>query len=56
MKLGKHMQKAYDFIQKVNGWHGYAQDKLTRQVIKRLQTRGLIEVNEFQQFRLTFTD
>jgi len=49
--LGRLQKKALEFIRSVNGWHSYAGDKSTKGVISRLEKRGLIEVNESQQFR-----
>ena len=51
-KLGPLSQKTFDFISQIKGWHSYAGDKQTRGIIKRLKKRGLIETNEFHQFRI----
>ena len=55
-KLGPLQKKALEFIRMVNGWHTYASDKQTKGVISRLEKRGLIETNEFKQFRKKWFD
>jgi hypothetical protein len=50
--MGKNMRAALDFIRRVNGWHGY--DKRDRSVVyavNALARIGLVEINEFAQFR-----
>lgn len=49
-QLGKNQLAAFNFISRVSGWHTYAK-KETR-TLKTLEKRGLVELNEFQQFRL----
>jgi hypothetical protein len=49
--LGPLQKKALEFARMVNGWHSYAGDKQTKGVISRLEKRGLVETNEFKQFR-----
>lgn len=52
-RLGRHQQNALDFARKYPGkWHGYSKDKLTGGAINALKERGLVETNEFDQFRL----
>ena len=52
LRLGKHMQTALLFANSYPGWHSfYSLVRSTRDPIKRLVKRGLIEVNEFNQFR-----
>ena len=50
-RLGPHQKNALEFARKYPGWHGYARDPLTTRVIASLVKRGLVESNEFQQFR-----
>jgi len=53
MRLGKNMRHALEFAKKYAGkWQGFASDRATRNAIQSLQRQGLIEVNEFQQFRV----
>ena len=49
MKLGKRQQAALDFILRCNGWHSFAND--VKREILSLAKLGLVEVNEFNQFR-----
>lgn len=51
MKIGRLMRGALYFIVKVNGWHTYAKDS-SREILT-LAKYGLVEVNEFSQFRIT---
>ena len=51
-RLGPHQKNALEFARRVYpGWHSYAKDPLTRRVIASLAKRGLVEKNEFWQFR-----
>ncbi len=55
--MGNNMKAALEFAQRHPGWHGYAvRDRATRQAIAALALRGLVEVNEFDQFRLMVED
>ena len=48
--LGKKQREAWEFIQRVNGWHTYAPD--VARVIRSLEYRGLVDVSEkTKQFR-----
>ena len=49
--MGVNMRYALDFIRRCNGWHTYANDRATRNAVKRLEARGLVETNEFRMFR-----
>lgn len=49
--LGKNQRKALEFISRVNGWHTFAKD--VAPVVHSLERRGLVQVNEHSQFRLT---
>ena len=51
MKMGKNMEHALAFIRKYNGWHSYASDRATVYAVWRLKERGLVEINQHQQFR-----
>ena len=50
--LGKHQRKLLKFAEKQPNWQSYARDQLTTRVVKSLRIRGLIEVNDFRQFKL----
>ena len=52
MRLGKLQRKALEFAQKTSGWQSFSTDSVTKRVIKSLVDRGLLEVNEFNQFRM----
>jgi len=52
VKLGKHQQKMYSFLQKHTGWQGFTNKGLTKQVAQSLKKKGLIEINKFNQMRL----
>ena len=47
--LGKKQRAALEFIRRVNGWHSFASD--VRREIVSLHNRGLVEVNQYKQFR-----
>jgi hypothetical protein len=51
MRLGKRMKQALRFARALSGWHTYAND--VKQSIMRLEKLGLVEVNQFNQFRIT---
>jgi hypothetical protein len=52
-KMGKLQKKMLEFLKKYpNTWHGYNDDFETRRIIKSMLERGLIETNEFNQFKL----
>jgi len=40
------------FAREYPGWHSFSQDVLTLRAAKGLAKKGLIEINEFGQFRL----
>lgn len=52
MKLGKNEKHAYEFVKKYPGWHGFDNDRTTKNAIKSLLRKGLIKVNEFNQFSI----
>lgn len=50
--MGRHQLRLLKFAIKYKGWHGFGTDSSTVNAIKRLVGLGLLEVNEFRQFRL----
>jgi repressor of nif and glnA expression len=56
MRLGKNERKALEFAQRVNKWHGYDIRSTTDcMAIRSLERKGLVETNEYNQFRITET-
>ena len=53
MQLTMHQQNALDFARKYQGWHTFAKDNLTKHVIAQLVNKGLLQVNEYNQFSAT---
>lgn len=53
MRLGTNMKAALEFATRNYGWHEYANDRATVGAINRLAALGLVDVNEFHQFRRT---
>jgi len=52
MKLGSNMKHSIDFAHNYPGWHSFdARCRATREAIQRLHARGLVEVNQYRQFR-----
>ncbi len=50
--LGKNMEHALEFATRYRSWQTFnAKQRATREAIKRLEKRGLVEVNEFGQYR-----
>lgn len=45
------MKHALEFIRHCAGWVTYAKDRPTVQAIHKLEILGLVETNEFHQFR-----
>lgn len=53
LKLGKNMKDALNFVKKNKGWHSFNKKcRATVNAIKSLQRRGLVNVNEFNQYSL----
>lgn len=52
-RLGRNMALTLEFAMKYPGWHSYKMDRATENAVKRLAARNLVEINEFQQFRLS---
>lgn len=52
--LGKSQRAALEFAQfyTVDSWHTFSQDSKTQRIMQSLQRRGLIEINQFAQFKL----
>jgi len=48
-RLGRRQKHALNFIDRCLGWHTFADDSKT--IIFSLAKRGLVEVNDFKQFR-----
>jgi hypothetical protein len=51
MALGKWQKKALNFAREYPGWHSFAKDAVTKKSIKDLEKKGLVEVNQYGQFR-----
>lgn len=49
--MGKNMKQALGFAREYTGWCVYTSDRATVSCIKALEKRGLVETNEFHQFR-----
>ena len=50
-RLGKNMTACMLFANTYPHWHGFSKDRSTQEAVKRLHKIGLLEVNEFRQFR-----
>lgn len=51
MKLGKNEKRAVEFSKKYKGWHTFSNDRATKNAMKSLERKRLIEVNSFGQFK-----
>lgn len=51
MKLNKHETKMLDFIKKYK-LHSIAKDALTQRTAKKLQSKGLMSINKFNQIKI----
>jgi len=51
LPIATHREIAMNFCTKYEGWHTFANDTMTKKAIKSLEKKGLVEVNEFNQFR-----
>ena len=49
--MTKDMNNALEFAKRHNQWHSFASDKKTTIAIKSLEKKGLVKVNEFNQFK-----
>ncbi len=54
--FGCNMAHAYRFAILYPNWHTMAKNRATRDAIKRLVARNVVETNEFGQFRATCYD
>jgi hypothetical protein len=53
MRLGKLEKQAYDFIKSIPGqWHSFYPNSENKRVMNSLVKKGLIEINQFNQFKL----
>lgn len=50
--MGRHQLRLLKFAIKYKGWQGFGTDVVTVSAVKSLVRMGLLEVNEFRQFRL----
>lgn len=53
--MGKNMVRVLKFAIQYRGedrWHTYGKDRATVDALRRLEEMGLIERNEYRQFRL----
>lgn len=50
--MGKHQLRLLKFAIKYHGWHTYGKDRSTVSAVNTLSAMGLLELNEFRQFRL----
>jgi hypothetical protein len=50
--MGKHQLRLLKFAIRYRGWHGFGTDRTTTSAVRSLVRLGLLEVNEFRQFRL----
>ena len=50
--MGRHQLRLLKVAIKHKGWQGLGTHKATFKAVKRLVGLGLLEVNEFRQFRL----
>ena len=51
MYIGKNTLDALRFARMYPQWHSYAGDRATVYAVWRLKERGLVEINQHQQFR-----
>ena len=53
-RIGKNMQNALLFANNYPGWHSFnCRCRATKDAIKRLAKRGLVEINKYEQYRST---
>jgi hypothetical protein len=50
--MGRHQLRLLKFAIKYRGWQGFGTDSSTTNAVRSLVRMGLLEVNEFRQFRL----
>jgi len=51
-RIGYRMQRVLDFARRNPEWHSFDSRRATKSAVERLRRRGLVEVNEFKQFRI----
>lgn len=51
MRIGKNMRAALVFAKKYPGWQTFNNDRATKKAILKLNELGLIQLNEFNQFK-----
>ncbi len=52
IRLGCNMKHALDFANRCQSWQTFSiSNHATREAIKRLEAKGLIKTNQFNQFR-----
>ena len=51
-RFGHHQKHVLEFAFNNPGWHTFHKDRTTIQAINSLVKLGLVEVNEYGQFRL----
>jgi len=54
MRLGNHQKRMLLFYYRAADWQGYSTDALTRRVAQRLGQLGLLELNEYNQAKITW--
>ena len=50
--MGRHQLRLLKFAIRNKGWQSYGTDSTTVNAVRRLVGLGLLEVNDFRQFRL----
>lgn len=50
--MGPHQINVLRFAIRFQGWHTFAKDRTMKRAVKSLHAKGLLEINEFRQFRL----
>lgn len=53
--MSKDQARLLRFAIAYPGWHSYSSDRNTTRIVRTLVSHGLLEVNEFRQFRLRNT-
>lgn len=51
--MTKPQKQTLAFANKYKWWHSFAADKATTDVVFQLTNKGLLQVNEYRQFRIT---
>jgi|TARA_R110000772_G_C13032302_1_gene411852 hypothetical protein len=51
--MTKPQKQTLAFANKYKWWHSFATDKATTDVVFQLTNKGLLQVNEYRQFRIT---